>query len=301
MFAFIEVAYNVIAPIFICIGLAALVGRRYNPDPRAISSLIIYLFSPFLVFDGISRSDLQAGEIGQITAMVVLISLAMALVGWGLARLLRLDRRTTSAFMLTVMLINAGNYGIPLNRFAFGEAGEQRALIFYVMSAVVANTLGVFLASRGTASVRESLINVFKVPLPYAMVLGFIVNIADITLPLPVERAASLLGQAAVPAMLTLLGLQLARVSIRGRITPILTAAGARLIIAPLLAFLFAALLGLQGLVRQVCIIESSMSTAVMSNVLATEFNSDGEFTATVILVSTLASIITLSTLLLIV
>jgi predicted permease len=57
-------------------------------------------------------------------------------------------------------------------------------------------------------------------------------------------------------------------------------------------------LLGLSGLARQVSIIEASMPTAVTTGVLATEFGSDTEFTTAVILVSTLASIVTLSVLL---
>jgi predicted permease len=51
-------------------------------------------------------------------------------------------------------------------------------------------------------------------------------------------------------------------------------------------------------LTRQVTIIQASMSTAAMAGVLATEFGSDAEFTTAVVLVSTLASIISLSVLL---
>ena len=40
--------------------------------------------------------------------------------------------------ILTAVLINAGNYGIPLNKFAFGDRGEERALIYFVMTVVIA-------------------------------------------------------------------------------------------------------------------------------------------------------------------
>lgn len=295
----LEIAFNVVAPVFLVAGVAALVGRVYNPNPRVLSTLIIYLFTPFLVLDGIAHSDLVADEIVQIGAAVILLSVVMALLAAGVARLIRLDRKAESAFIITVVLINAGNYGISLNRFAFGDSGEQRAVVFYVVSAVVANTLGVFLASRGSASLRESLLNVFKVPLPYAAVLGLVINFGGITLPVPVDRAISTLGDAAVPGMLTLLGLQLARTSVKGRLQPIALAAGLRLIVAPAVAVGLAALLGISGLMtRQVVIVQSGMPSAVMSGVLATEFGSDAEFTSAVIAVSTLASLVTLSVLL---
>lgn len=294
----LNIAYNVVLPVFLCVGVGALIGRRYSPDPRVLSTLLIYLFTPFLVLDSLAHSALRADEIGQIGVVVVALALAMWAVGAALARGFRFDRKLESAFLLTVILINAGNYGIPVNTFAFGDAGGERALVYYVVSAVVANTLGVYVASRGSDSVRQSLMNVFKVPLPYAAILGLAINFGNVTLPVPVDRAVSLLGQAAVPGMLTLLGLQLARASVRGRLQPILLAAGSRLIVAPLIAVGIAAALGMTGLTRQVCIVQSGMPSAVMSGVLATEFGSDAEFTSAVIVVSTLASLATLSVLL---
>jgi len=298
MTSFLGVAYNVLSPIFLIVGLAVLLDRRFTLDPRVFSRAVIYLFSPCLVFSGIARSDLNAGELGLIMAMAALSSLLMALIGWGEARLFRFDRKLASAFVLSVVSVNAGNYGLPLNDFAFGQAGLQRAIVFFVVTAMISNTLGVYLASRGTASVRRSLLNVLTVPLPYATVLGFLVNIKDIVLPLPLDRAVTLLGQAAVPGMLIVLGLQLSRTSVMGRGGPILLATVTRLGLAPLIALLLASLLGLAGLTRQVSIIQASMPTAAMAGVLATEFNSDAEFTTAVILVSTLASIVTLSILL---
>lgn len=298
MLSFLSIVYNIIGPIFLLVGLAILIDRRFAPDPRALSRIVVYLFSPFLILDGIARSDLQTEEIGLIVAMATLSTLLITVVGWGLARLFRFDPKLESAFVLSVALINAGNYGLPLNEFAFGRAGLQRAVIFYIVTAVEANTLGVYLASRGTASVRRSLHNVLTVPLPYATALGLILNVGHVTLPLPLNRAITLLSQATVPCMLVILGLQLSRTSVKGRLGPILLATVTRLAIAPLVAFPLAALLGLSGVARQVSIIEASMPSAVMSGVLATEFGSDAEFTTAVVLVSTLASIVTLSILL---
>jgi predicted permease len=230
--------------------------------------------------------------------MVVLLSLTMALIGWGQARALGFDRKLESAMMLSVMMINAGNYGLALNNFAFGAAGLQRAIIFYIGSSLINNTLGVFLASRGTASIGRSLLNTLLVPLPYATILGLVLNFGQFSLPLPVDRAVSLLGQAAVPTMLTILGLQLSRTSLRGKSKPLFLATTTRLVVAPVIAFGLVALLGMSGLTRQVSIVQSSMPTAVVTTIIATEFGSDPEFTSAVILISTLASVVSLSILL---
>jgi predicted permease len=278
--------------------LGILVERRLTVDLRTLSRAVIDLYSPCLVLGSIARSDLQADEIGLILAMAALSSVVMAGVGWALARLGRFDRKLTSAFLLSVVLINAGNYGLPFNEFAFGAGGLQRAVVFFVVTAFTANTVGVYLASRGEASVRRSLLNVFTVPLPYATALGLVLNLGSLALPLPLDRAVTVLGQAAVPCMLLILGLQLSRSSVKGRMGPLLLAAAARLAIAPLVAVALAALLGLTGLTRQVSILEASMPSAVLAGVLATEFGSDAEFATAAILVSTLASVASLGILL---
>lgn len=287
---------NVISPIFIIIGVVVLITRRFHPDPRGLSTFLIYLFIPSLAFTGITQSDLRGGDVLGLAGVAVIMSFTMSLVGLGVARLGRFDRRLESAFVISILLVNAANYGIPLNRFAFGPDGERQAIIYYVMSVMVGNSLGVYFASRGTATVKEALLNVLKVPITFAALAGLVVNLAGITIPLPIERAVGILAQASVPGMLALLGLKLAETSIRHiRWRPVLLATGIRLVIAPLIAFPLATLLGLTGVTFQVAIVQSSMPTAVLANALATQFDADTEFTAATTLVSTLASIVTLS------
>lgn len=301
MSTFFEIAYNIIAPIFLVVGAAVFLDRRLHIDPRPLSQMVVYLFTPFLVLDGIAKSDLTGAETGQIAGAALGISALMALAGWTVARAVGLDRRLIAVFVLSVTLMNAGNYGIPLNRFAFGAEGEARAMIFFVITVAFSNTFGVFLASSGTVSTRRALRNMLSVPLPYAVVAGFALNGLDITLPTPVARATSLLAQASVPAMLTVLGFQLSRAPLRVRaLRAVLLAVGMRLALAPVIALPLVALLDLSGVGRQVALVQSSMPTAVVGGVLATEFSGpqDAEFITSVILISTALSTVSLSVLL---
>ncbi|MFQ5613700.1 MAG: AEC family transporter [Anaerolineae bacterium] len=294
-----SIFFTIIAPILTVAGLGFLADRLFTIDTRTISRLTLYFFSPSLVFAGLAGSSLQANEIGQITTFATASLAAITALGWIASRLLRLDRRTASAFVLSIALVNAGNYGLPLNEFAFGRAGLERALIFFSVAAVFANTIGVFLASRGNASIRQSALNVFRTPLPYATLLGLVVNQGWLPMPEPVLRVTDLLGRAAIPLLLLLLGIQLSRTSLRGNLTVILAAASLRLVGSILLAIPLTSLMGLIGVTRQTVIIEASMPTAVISIVLAVEFNSDAETVSSIVLVSTLASVVTLSGLLL--
>jgi predicted permease len=54
-------------------------------------------------------------------------------------------------------------------------------------------------------------------------------------------------------------------------------------------------ILGIQGVERNVLILQAAMPTAVITSVLATEFDAAPQLVATVIFVSTAASMVTLS------
>jgi predicted permease len=209
--------------------------------------------------------------------------------GW-----LKLDQLTRSAFISSMVFINVGNYGIPLANFAFGPAGMERAIIITVLSGFTINTLGIFLVSWGRASVRQSIINVFKVPLPYAVTLGALINLGYLPAWDFVMKVADLLGQAAVPIMLIMLGVQISRTSLQGRWGIMFGVSLTRLIGGAIVGVFFATLLGLQGVTRQVAIVEAAMPTAVMASVLATEFEGDTKLISSIVLLSTLLSLITL-------
>jgi predicted permease len=259
---------------------------------------VIYLFSPALVFNSLASSSLSGGEAEQLIGVAVVMSFMVAGLAWLIARGQKFNPKMESAFIMSATLINAGNYGIPLNRFAFGTAGESRAVIFYVATAFMAYTVGVFIASRGTRSAREALRNVFYVPLLYAAVLGVLFNMWNVRLPVSLDRSVNLLSDAAIPAMLVVLGIQLSRASLRGQIRPILMASSLRLLAGPLLAFGLVLVFGMSGYARQVSIVQAGMPTAVATGVLATEFGSDAEFATATILVSTVLSMATLTVLL---
>ncbi len=99
--------------------------------------------------------------------------------------------------------------------------------------------------------------------------------------------------------MLVLLGIQLNRAlmeaSFKDRLRPILLAAGTRLILGPLVMLVLVAIYGFSGVTRQAVLTQASMPTAVIAGVLAIQFDADADFTIGAILVSTVASIVTLS------
>jgi len=259
---------------------------------------VLYVLSPALVFNSLSKPDLRSAGFEQIVVFELLVTAILGVLVWLLTRLLRFDRALESTFLLTTLFVNAGNYGIPLNRFAFGVEGEQRAVMYFAASSLLINTLAVFIASRGQATLRQSLVNVLKVPIIYAALLALIVNLGGLALPTPLARPIELAGNAAVPVMLLTLGIELSRSKAGDQMGLVLFASLLRLVAAAFIAIGLATSMGLQGVTRQVAIVEASMPTAVFTTILATEFDARPGFVTSVVLVTTLASVVTLTILL---
>lgn len=293
MIAFLNTVVNVIAPILLIVLMGAAYGRMVNPDPAVLSNMIIYVFSPFLVLEGVLNAELS-GELGRLMLAVIVLTAVLAVVGIAVTRGARLDQRMSSAVVLALVAINAGNYGIAFNEFAYGLESRPYAVMFYVMTAVTANTFGVFFASRGTVTRREAVVNIFRVPLVYSLLLGLLLNLTRTPLPLPLARTVALMADATIPAMLIVLGFQLARASVRGKIGWVLIASGGRLVLAPVIAVALVALFGLTGMAAKVTITSAAMPTAVIAGVLAGKFGGDSEFVTGAIVTSTLLSVVTL-------
>ncbi len=296
------VLLNVVLPVFLVIGLAALAQTRLHLDISTLSKAVFYLFAPALVFDSLATSDVSGAEFGQITTVLLLTTLVLWALGIVTSRLLRLQGPTQAAFLAAILLMNAGNYGLSVSLFAFGEQGLARASLYFTISALISASLGVYLSARGHMTGRQALRQMIGVPLMYGAALGVVFNLTGLTVPEPLGKAIHLLGQASVPIMLSVLGVRLAE-TFRGKqglshLPALGVVTITRLIVAPALAWLLAGAIGLQGLARDVTILESAMPTAVITTILATEYDSDPPFAAMAVLVTTVASLVTVTVLL---
>jgi predicted permease len=288
-------------PILLVAGAGYLAGKWLKVDARSISRVVFYLFSPCLLFDLLVTSRFEAGDMFRMVGFTLASILAVGAITWTLGRLLRLERRMLAAVLVCTLSLNAGNYGLSLTLFAFGEEALAYASLFFVVSALITYTLGVTIASLGRASLAASLRGLLKIPVIYVAILALVFITRDWELPLPLDRAVGLLSDAAIPGMLLVLGLQLGKNSHRIRdVRALLLAAGMRLLGGMGVGLLFAPLFGLGGMAYKAGVLESSMPTAVLATILATEYEAEPAFVTTVVFATTLLSPFTLTPLLLI-
>lgn len=220
------------------------------------------------------------------------------MIVWGGSRVARIPPVRMDALLLATLLMNAGNYGISASLFAFGQPGLERAVVFFTVSQVVMYTVGVFLASRGQATVRQSLANILKLPVFWALLAALVVREMGWTLPDLIAKPAALAGAASVPVLLVSLGAEMSQIRGISDWRGAAVASAIRLGLSIPVAYATGALLGITGVTLAVCVLQFAMPTAVTPLALALEFGAAPEFVTSAIFVSTLASIVTLTLLL---
>ncbi len=282
-------------PIFLAASVGFLISKFLNTNPRPLSQVIFYVFSPCLVFNLITHSQLSDGDILHMMLFVGLITLLIGGLTWLIGYFFRLERRMLAAVILTSIFMNAGNFGLSLNNFAFGQTTLSYASLYFVSMSVITYTVGIIIASMGTATLKQAVINLIKIPAIYALVLAFIFLRTSWELPVPLDRTTSLLGDASIPSMLILLGMQLKSVKLEGSMIPLALTNIMRLLIAPVLALILSSVIGLQGPAQQAAVLESAMPAAVLTTVLATEYDVEPSFVTAAVFSTTLLSALTLT------
>ncbi|MGE5221359.1 MAG: AEC family transporter [Omnitrophica WOR_2 bacterium] len=289
---------NNLLPILLASAAGYPLGKWLKVNPRSFSQIILYVFTPCLVFIQLIDAHLESGEILRMVAFALLTTILIGLISLVSGIALKLEKQLIIALLITGMFTNCGNFGLPLVQFAFGDDALAHATLFFITNLVMVNTVGVVIASMGAATLKDSLLGLLKLPLTYALVLAILFIQMGWQIPFPVDRTLRLLSQAAIPCMMILMGIQLQGAVWNGNLRALAAANVVRLLVAPILAIGLSLLVGLQGPARQAGVVESSMPSAILATVLATEYNAAPEFVTTAVFISTLLSPLTLTPLL---
>ncbi len=286
-----------ILPIFVVAAVGFVLARTLRVDVRSLSRVTFNALAPCLVFNLLVTSRLSSDEFGRIVLFTLAFVTTIGLVARVVAIPFRLDRPLLAAFLIVVMFSNAGNYGLSVILFAFGREVLARAAVYFVTSALLMYTLGILVASTGRRSLALAARGLLKVPAVWGVVAAGLVIGSGMTLPPGVLRPVEVLSGAAIPTMLLVLGMQIERGSWPERPGLVAAASVLALGVAPVLGWLIAGALGIEGIARQAVIVESAMPSAVITTILALEFDVAPSFVTSVVVVTTLLSPFTVAAL----
>ncbi|MGQ9524510.1 MAG: AEC family transporter [Armatimonadota bacterium] len=290
----------VILPIVLTIAIGFAFERARPVEPRTLSQVSIYVLGPCLVFYSLSTTKLTGREVAGIGAFLLALTAVMWVIGKVWARVRRMDSAQEASFLLSTLFMNAGNYGIPLSLYAFGEGAVDRAVVWVLVQNAVLTPLAVYYAAREESGPFEAVKTVFRMPVVYAAVLAAVLRAVNAAPPEYVLTPIHSLGLAMIPVAQLLLGVQLSRTAahINADASRIAQVCILRLLVAPALGWCIAGVLGLEGITAKVVVLLSATPTAVNSSILAIEFGAQPRFVSGCVFCSTVASFGTLAVLL---
>ena len=274
-----------VVPVFLLIALGFLFAHWKKISLVPVTELIVYLGTPSLVLSSLASKPLLLADIAVLSSGVVLI---FAGVGVLIGLYFSCFRFSSPGFALPVLFMNAGNMGIPLALFAFGQPGLQRATLMFVIITFLQYSLGIYLLSG-----RGNWTEIFRLPLIYATIAGLVLNFNRIAIPELFFRPISMLGQATIPIMLVSLGYRLhdfRSIQWRHAVGGALVRIFGGFLIASVVVYLINA----QGVNRQVLLLYGALPAAVINFVLTEKYGKDPDLAASIVVLSTFFSIVSI-------
>src|SRR5690625_4191378 len=289
---------SVILPIMAVFASGFILQRLRPLGVRSISAVSLYILSPALVFVSLYEAEFDSGYMVIFVYMFILFYVMVILIKI-FAIVFKWIQKTQSASILSTGFINSGIYGLPVVLFSLGQAALPYAIFIMVIQSLQNNFFGIYYASRSTSGISRALKNIMKMPTTYAAILAFIFHYFNINVPEAIFSTLSMVGDAAIPVMMIMLGMQLGSIiGLKLDWQVVISGVTLKMIIAPLVAFLFVSVIDVDPLIAAVLIIISAMPTAATTTMYAIEFDTEPDLVSSITFISTLVSIVTLSVLL---
>ncbi|RRQ28082.1 AEC family transporter [Rhodococcus sp. Eu-32] len=286
--------------IFIVIALGYLLARLGVLGPHGqfvLSRLVFYVATPSLLFVTLATSDLSV-ILSPILVVAGVTALAVGAIYFVVAKfVLKRDVPEATIGGLASSYVNAANLGIPIAVFVLGDANFVAPLLLFQIMVYSPLALTILdLSTMGKkASIRNIVVTPFKNPIVLAGAAGLLLSVLGIELPEALMQPFDLVGGAAVPGALLAFGLSLygTRVLEKGS-SPrrdVVIASTLKMILQPLLGFLMALAMGLEGHELFAITVISALPTAQNVFVFAHRYNRGVVLARDTAFVTTLVSI----------
>jgi predicted permease len=283
--------FAIVAPVLLCTGVGYVWGRLKRPfDPGITTALVSAIAAPCLIFSALTRLEVSAGALGQLAAATLACYAAVGLLGW---MILRAARLPAHSYLPALMFPNGGNVGLPLCFLAFGAEGLALGIAWFAVGAIGQFTVGINIAAGSFALGKLA-----RQPILYAVALAFVFVLLGHRPPAWLTRTTDLLGNMLIPLMLLSLGVSLATLKVArpGRAAAL---SAVRLFGGFAVGLVVAWAFGLTGAARGVLLIQSSMPVAIFNYLFALQYRREPADVAGMIVITTVASFVTLPALLL--
>jgi len=302
----IEVIAQTLAPVFLLILMGAALRQTGFLDAAMESSMNRFCYwvaLPVFIVLKVAQAPSIDATAARAAGALALVTLALALIGIVLARLLRLPPRSRGTFNQAGFRGNLAFVGLPVIAFALRgysdelqRHGQSLAVLTMIPTVLMYNLLGVMALEwdrRGdhdSHPMRTWIRSTLRNPLVLACVAGLIWNLTPVSVPELVDTTASPVAATAFPLALAAIGARIRSLPWHRTGRALVGVCLLKNAIGPLLGLGVCTLLDLTEVHQLVVLILCATPTAVSSYVLVDQLDGDRDLAASAIAGTTLAS-----------
>lgn len=274
--------------IFIIVGYAAKHLFKEKIDEKSFNLLSVYFLQVFLTFWGLLQRPIDTQLLFSPFIYLFIIATALILT-YLLAHQLFKDTKEQSIATIAALVGNTGNLGIPLGIAIFGPESIPFTTLINLMNVFIVYTLGVFFYSRGDFSFKESIKNIFKLPVLWFAFLALSLNFYNVSLPKEVMSALKMGAYASMVIQLIILGMYLHEVKLKSlNLKLIVHVNSIKFLLIPLFTFFLLELTSLSAMVKGIIFMEMCMPLAVANVNLSSLYNCKPKDITALIFISSL-------------
>ena len=307
------IVLNSLAPLVLIVALGTILRRaRFLDRPffKATNRLTYWVGLPCLLFYKTSHAEATGGMALRIFLILLTATLVCVVFGYMAARALRVKRRSVGAFVQGAYRGNVAYVGLAMILFTVGDADKQlagAAALALAPLIPVYNFIAVTVLLIGQDNQSERTIRrlgqvarrISSNPLLLACCAGLVFVLSGWPVPVLLSRTTAAIGRMALPLALLGIGANLAVSHFSGALIPAVASAAIKVACAPLIGLAAAAVIGASAEETRVALLYLACPTAVVSLVMAEQLGADEQLAGGIIILSTIASTVSLAAVLL--
>jgi len=274
--------------VFILLGYMAKRIFKEDISTKTLTLMSVYFLQPFVTIWGFSTAKLHSEHlyVPLIYLSIILVLLIPTIL---IGKMLFSDPKERAIFSIAGFVGNTGNIGIPLGIALFGEQSVIYTTLINIANVFVVYIIGVYIYSRGSFSIKDSLFNIVKIPIIPASLVAILINIYDIPLSTEIQEFFKMGAYAGIVLQLFLLGTFLQGIRIK-ELHPklFIGTISQKFILIPLFSALILSFTNLPLFVQGVIFMEMMVPLAVANINLASLYDCKPKDVTSLILLSTL-------------
>jgi predicted permease len=269
---------------------------------KGLVDILIKIALPFMIlssfiytYDDTIKANVTKTFYYSISAYIIMIT-----VSYLLLLPIKDDRKTILHF--SNVFVNTGYVGFPILNSVYGPEGVIYGSIFNMFFVILLWTYGLILFKGNfrKEDLKTELKNILLNPSIAAVCLGIIIMVFNIKLPGYLLSSIKSIGNITGPLSMLIIGVILSNVKVKRFLKDwtIYYGITVKLIIIPVIVYLFSLLAGSSSKAINAVIIMSAMPASAMTSILAESFDKEKEYAAVIVSITTLLSLVTVTVLL---